>query len=318
VSQAVVAAYLACALIWGTTWYAIRVSIKAYPTLDALALRFAIAVAILIPIAVYRARQSTTAATTTAGPRGTPWPPRAVWGWLALAGVLDAGAYVLVYLGEERVPGAVAAVLYGTQPLILAVLLTATRIERITRRHMIGALVSLAGVVVLFLDRLEISAGQAIGVAMVVGSVVIATAYSMIMKQRTRGVDNLIATTIFLSVTAAVLGIIALAAGHRIPWPPAIAPTLALLYLAIIGSVVAFLVYFWLLATTSLLITSTLVFVYPLVAIATDALFEREVPLTARAYLGAAITLGGLGVSLKRSGSSASAKQALAAAPDPE
>ncbi|HEY0476873.1 MAG TPA: hypothetical protein VGD37_05085 [Kofleriaceae bacterium] len=49
--RAVVAAYVACALIWGTTWYAIRVSITAYPTFVALALRFAIAAAILLPIA---------------------------------------------------------------------------------------------------------------------------------------------------------------------------------------------------------------------------------------------------------------------------
>lgn len=73
------------------------------------------------------------------------------------------------------------------------------------------------------------------------------------------------------------------------------------MYLAVIGSVVAFLAYFWLLGRTGLVLTSTLVFAYPLVAIVTDALFERSVPLTPRAYLGAAITLGGLAVSLRRS-----------------
>jgi drug/metabolite transporter (DMT)-like permease len=284
VPQAVIAAYVACAVIWGTTWYAIRVSIAGYPTFTALALRFAIAAAILLPIAA----------------RARPWPRGRAWGWLVLAGVLDAGSYVLVYLGEERVPGAVAAVLYGTQPLILAVLLTAVRIERLTRRHMAGAVISLAGVVLLFLDRLDISARQAAGVGMIVGSAVIGTVYSMIMKQKAAGQNGLVSTTIFLAVTALVLGGVALGAGGAIPWPPPARPTLAVLYLAIVGSVTAFLLYFWLLGKTSLLVTSTLVFVYPLVAIATDALFERELPLTARAYLGAAITLGGLAVSLVR------------------
>lgn len=283
-SRAVVAAYLACALIWGTTWYAIRVSIAAYPTFVALALRFAIAAALLLPIAA----------------RARAWPRGRVWGWLVLAGILDAGCYLLVYLGEERVPGAVAAVVYGTQPLILAVLLTAIRIERLTTKHMIGAVIALTGVVVLFLDRLEISAHQAAGVGLVLGSVVVATIYSMIMKQKAAGENGLVSTTIFLSVTALVLGGVALCAGDAIPWPPPVAPSLALLYLAVAGSVVTFLVYFWLLGKTSLLVTSTLVFVYPLVAITTDTLFERELPLTPRAYLGAAITLGGLAVSLVR------------------
>jgi len=42
VTPPVLAAYLACALIWGTTWYAIRVCITGYPTLASVALRFVI------------------------------------------------------------------------------------------------------------------------------------------------------------------------------------------------------------------------------------------------------------------------------------
>ena len=141
---------------------------------------------------------------------------------------------------------------------------------------------------------------QAAGVGLIVGSVVIATIYSMIMKQKTAAVHSLVATTIFLTVTALVLGAIALVAGTGVPWPPPPGPTIALVYLAIIGSVVAFVVYFWLLGQTSLLVTSTLVFVYPLVALLADRLFEHALVLGPRAYLGAAITLGGLAVSLIR------------------
>lgn len=283
-SHAVVAAYLTCALIWGTTWYAIRVCISGYPTLASVALRFAIAAAILLPL-VARAR---------------PWPRGREWAWLAIAGVLDAAAYLLVYLGEERVSGAVAAVLYGTQPLILGLLLTATRIEPVTRRHIVGACVSLAGVAVLFLDQLDLSARQAAGVVMVIGSVVAATSYSAIMRRHARAIHGAVSTAVFLAVTAIVLGIIALAAREPMPWPPPAAPTVALVYLAVVGSVVAFLVFFWLLGKTGLLVTSTLVFVFPLVALAVDALFERQLPLGPRTYLGAAITLAGLAVSLRR------------------
>lgn len=273
-----------CALIWGTTWYAIRVSISAYSTYAALAVRFAIASAILLPLAA----------------RTRAWPQGRVWGWLVLAGALDAGGYLLVYLGEERVPGAVAAVVYGTQPLILALLLTATRIERLTRRHLVGAVTSLAGVAVLFLDRLDISSHQAAGVALVVGSVVVSTSYSMIMKQKASGLNNLVSTTIFLTVTAIILGAVAVCARAPLPWPPPVAPTIALVYLGTVGSVVAFLAYFWLLERTRLQVSSTLVFVYPLVALIIDALFERDVRIGPRAYLGAAIVLGGLAVSLVR------------------
>src|SRR5262249_15527850 len=47
----VVGAYLLCALVWGTTWFAIRVSIApgGYPTYEAAALRFSVAVAVIAP-----------------------------------------------------------------------------------------------------------------------------------------------------------------------------------------------------------------------------------------------------------------------------
>jgi len=283
---AVVIAYIACALIWGTTWYAIRVSIgpEGFPTLVALALRFVIAATLLIPFAL----------------RARPWPRGRAWWYLVAAGVLDAAAYLLVYLGEERVSGGIAAVVYGTQPLILGVLLSIVRVESITRRHIVGAVVSLAGVGVLFLDRLDVSPGQALGVGLVFGSVVLATCYSTIMKRHGEGVHGLVATAVFLSVTAIVLGITALASGQGLPWPLPVAPSIAVLYLAVIGSAVAFLVYFWLLGKTSLLVTSTLVFVFPLVALATDAVFDAAGSLTPRAYAGAGITLAGLAVSLRR------------------
>jgi drug/metabolite transporter (DMT)-like permease len=277
-------AYAACALIWGTTWFAIRVSLEGYPMFAAVALRFLIASVILVPLAL----------------RARPWPTGRAWGYLVLAGVLDAASYLLVYVGEERVSGGVAAVVYGTQPLILALLLTATRMEKLTTRHMIGALVSLAGVGVLFRDRMDVSPRQALGVVLVLGSVVVSTVYSMIMKRHGARVSALVSTTIFIAVTAIVLGVVALVAYEPLPWPPPAVPTLALCYLAVLGSVVAFLVYFWLLDRTTLLLTSTLVFVYPLVALAIDAGFEHAITLGPRAYVGVAITLGGLAVSLRR------------------
>jgi drug/metabolite transporter (DMT)-like permease len=285
-SRAVAVAYVACALIWGTTWFAIRVCIApgGYDTYVALALRFAIAAVVIVPLAL----------------RARPWPRGRGWLPFVIAGVLDAVGYSLVYVAETRISGGLSAVIYGTQPLVLALLLTATRMERIERRHVVGAIVSLVGVLVLFLDRLDVSAAQAIGVVLVLGSVVVATTYSMIMKRHAGNVPNVVSTAIFLAVTAIVTGAIALAAGAPPAWPPPALPTAALVYLAVLGSVVAFLCYFWMLERTSLVVASTLVFVFPLVALIADALFEHDIEVGPRAYAGAAITLAGLAVSLRR------------------
>ncbi len=285
-SGSVTTAYLVCALIWGTTWFAIRVCIgpDGYPTLLALALRFGIAAVILLPLAIRVGR----------------WPRGRAWIYLLLAGALDAAAYVFVYRGEERVSGGVASVVFGTLPLVNGLVLTVAKMERLARRHVVGACVSLVGVGVLMLDRLDVSPEQGIGVLLVFASVVLTAIYSALVKQHGTGVPALVSTAIFITTTAVVLGIIAFAAREPVPWPPPIEASVALLYLAVFGSAVTFLLYFWLLEKAGLVLTSTLVFLYPIIALTTDALFERAITLGPQAYIGAVITLAGLAVSLRK------------------
>jgi drug/metabolite transporter (DMT)-like permease len=283
----IVLAYITCALVWGTTWFAIRVCIGdgGYPTVEAAALRFGIAAGVLVPaVLIARVRL----------PRG-----RVQWTWLTIAGVLDAIGYLLVYLGEERVPGGLAAVLFGIQPVLLAVLLAISGLERVRPAAVAGALVSIVGVAVIFLDRAQVSPEQAVGVALVIGSVLASTTYSMIMKRHGHDLHWAAATSVFLGVTALTLAAVVLVRGPApVAWPPPVAPTIALLYLAVFGSIVAFGSYFWLLRRLSLMATSTLVFVLPIISLAADALFERKIRLGGRAYLGVAITLSGLAVNL--------------------
>jgi len=282
----IVLAYCTCAAVWGTTWYTVRASIGAggYPTVEAAALRFALATLLLLPFA-FRLR-----------PRPAT---RAQWIWLTVAGVLDAVGYSLVYLGEERVPGGLAAVLYATQPLILALLLTATRMEPIRTSALAGAVISFVGVGLIFHQRIDVSPRQAVGIALVLGSVLASTLYTMILKRHASGVHTVVSTTIFLAVTAICLwAVVLVQGGPHLPWPPPLGPSLAVLYLAVFGSVVAFITYIWLIEHVSLQASSTLVFVLPVIALVVDALFEREIRLEPSAYVGIAITLGGLVVSL--------------------
>ena len=84
----------------------------------------------------------------------------------------------------------------------------------------------------------------------------------------------------------------------QLPWPPPARATLATLYLALLGSVVAFGCYFYLLTRVSLMVGASLVLVQPLIAIGVDAAFERKASLGPVTWLGVAITLVGVAVNL--------------------
>ncbi len=271
-------AYLTCAIIWGTTWFAIRASIgpDGYPTILAAALRFTLAALVLAPLAIF----------------ARPWPRRGEWSWLVLAGALDALGYALIYLGERDVTGGLAAILFGTQPVILSMILIATGMEVVRPVDVISAVVALLGVGIIFADQLDVSTGQAAGVGLILASVVVSALYAMVIKRKGQRINPLVSTAIFVAVTAAFLWCgVAIHGDASIPWPLPMRATVALVYLAVAGTAIAFVAYFWLLARVSLVASNLLAFLLPVIALAIDAAFETDVRIGPRAALGIAVTL---------------------------
>src|SRR5258708_35723318 len=90
-SRAQLLGYISLCLIWGSTWLAIRVVVHDVPPLEAAALRFVAAGALLLGLALFQRRR---------------WPHRASQ-WNAPAGVgpsLIAGPYRLLFLAGARCP----------------------------------------------------------------------------------------------------------------------------------------------------------------------------------------------------------------------
>ena len=280
--------YLICAATWGTTWFAIRVTIGpgGYPTYQAAALRFTIAVLVLVlpgALGIITLRRQAMSHVK----------------WLIVAGMFNSVSYALVFAGEQSVPGSVAAVLFASLPLVTAFIAVVTRTEKITFAQILGAVVSFCGIGVIFWDRLSVSRQQAVGVVMILVSVITSSIYMLIFKRKARDAHSISATTIFLGATCAGLWLIVLAHGWQpLPSPLPVKASLALVYMSIVGSVIAFGCYIYLIKHVSLMTVSTLVMVEPVIALLIDRLWEYQVRLVPRSYVGAAITLCGILVSL--------------------
>src|SRR5262245_15596460 len=124
----VAVSYCACALIWGTTYFAIRVSIApgGYPTYLAAAIRFVAAartLCVLIDAGLARPLPRVRLALVT----------------LSIAGILNFTSYTLIYTAEDRIPGGMAAVIFSTLPLVTALLAALTGIERPTAPAIAGS-----------------------------------------------------------------------------------------------------------------------------------------------------------------------------------
>ncbi len=285
--KSVVFAYLLCALIWGTTWYGVRVCVGpgGFPAYPAAALRFTIASTVMALIwFVYRNRLRLS----------TPKEKR----WVSISGLLSGLGYGLLYVAEQQISGGLAAVLSATTPLIAVGLAMTTKTESPSKRAIIGSLVALLGVVLVFHDRLNVSAAQASSVGLMIGVCILNACSNVAMKKHAHDVAAITSNMMFTGVAAVVLWAMTLCSGTFSFGGVQLAPVLALLYLTFFGTLLAFASFFYLLKKMRLSTAMTLAFITPTIALVVDAFLEKRAVLNFESYVGIAIVLSGVALSV--------------------
>lgn len=170
--------------------------------------------------------------------------PRGVWWWRALVlGALNIGLFfALLFIGAYRLPGGVAATIGAVQPLLVAGLSSGLLGERLSARTAIAAVAGVAGVSLLVLRadaRLD-----AVGIAAAAGGAIV-MATGVVLSKRWTSPAPLLATTGWQLVAG---GLLLLPVALLVEGPPPAALTPANLtgyaYLAVIGSAVAYSLWF--------------------------------------------------------------------------
>jgi drug/metabolite transporter (DMT)-like permease len=278
-----VGGFLLLVLIWGTTWAAIRVGLQGVAPFTGVAVRFAIAGALLLGLA-----------RGLGVPLGRARHEKALW--LANGLLSFCLSYAIVYWSEQYIPSGLAAVLWATYPLLVAALAHLLLAgERLTAVAVAGLALGFLGVAVIFSDDLSLLGGPAVRHASLVmlASPFVSALATVVIKRWGSGVHPLSLSAVPMLIASLVMGSVAfLFERHRSLVLDARSVG-ALLYLAILGSAVTFTVYYWLLArmaVTRLALTSYLI---PIVAVAVGAAVFDE-PLRPRVLAGAALILAGV------------------------
>lgn len=283
------AVWLVLCLIWGSTWLFIKLGLADLPPVGFAGARFVIASAVLWGIVAIR---------KPALPKGIR-----AWAFLALTGFLAFSLnYGLLFWGEARTSSGLAAVLQATIPafgLVVAHLLLPK--DRMTLPKVLGVALGIAGVAVIFSDRATLAGPGAIrgGLAIVLGAFAVALS-NVLVKARGGAYDpvTLCAVQMTFGMLPLVAGGIALEGSPlAFRWTPRAA--FSLLYLALVGSVVAFLLFYWLLRRMDVTKVLLISLVTPVLAVALGAAVLGE-RLGAGAFLGTAMILGGVFIGARR------------------
>jgi drug/metabolite transporter (DMT)-like permease len=258
-----------CVLTWSTTWHAITYQIGVASPELGVAMRFGLAGLCVLAWCAWRGDRLRL--------------PLRDHAWLALQGVFLYGvSYICVYHAERHLPSGLVAVGYSASPLVAAIGALWLFHTALSARFVAGGLLGLAGVALIFWPEFgKADAGQAtaLGALFTIGSVLLSTVGSLAAsRNRARGLPMWTSLGYGMLYGAAICMAVVLASGQALVWPTALSWWLALVYLALAGSVLTFACYLTLLDRIGAGPAGTIGVMTPLLALVVSMLFENYRP----------------------------------------
>ncbi|MFH7598393.1 EamA family transporter [Streptomyces racemochromogenes] len=272
-------------VVWGSTYLGIRIVVQTMPPFLSAGARFLTAGLILAGVVAWRY-----------GPAALRVTGAQLRSTLVVGLLLVLGGNGLVVLAETSVPSGLAALLVASVPMWVVVLRAVTG-DRPPLRTLLGVLVGLAGLAVLTSPGLS-GEVRLSGVLLVVAGSVAWSLGSFSAGRLPLPGNPFTGSAYQMLWGGASQVLVGLARGEQRGLDPgsfSTAAWLALGYLVLIGSVVGFTAYAWLLQAAPLSLVATYAYVNPVVAVALGALVLDE-PLTLPIVLGGAIVVVAVGV----------------------
>ena len=285
-------------VVWGSTYLAIRVAVETMPPLLMAAVRNLVAGAIMFPAAMGARRRA-----IRAGQDLRRWPSRAEWIGCVTVGVLLLVANGAVGIGERTVPSGLAALLVATVPLWLLGLDAVLNHARLGLAPMAGLALGLAGVGLL--SGLGGGAGRvsAVGVVIILGAAAMWALGTIMARRVTIPSSPALASGMELLCGGVALLVLAAAGGELGSLHPAEVSWrswLALGYLIVAGSIVAFSAYGIAVRALPTATVATYAYVNPVIAVLLGTLILNE-RLTPAMFAGGALIVGAVVLVVRRS-----------------
>jgi drug/metabolite transporter (DMT)-like permease len=243
--------------IWGSTWLFIKLGLEDLPPLTFAGIRFVISLAIIFSIIRIRGMRL---------PRA-----RADWILLAVTGILSFGFnYGLVFWGEQYISSGLAALLQATLPAF-GLLFAHFNLpgERLSWAKIGGVVLGVCGVAVVFSNQLTVAGRQALaGCVALILSAACAAYSNVLVKAKGKHLNPAIMSAgqmFFGLLLLFAVGLPLVGNPFRFHWTTM--AVIALLYLAVVGSVIAFLLYYWLVQNMDVTNSILIALVTPVVAV---------------------------------------------------
>jgi drug/metabolite transporter (DMT)-like permease len=283
--------FILLGFLWGSSYLFIKIGVDAgLQPFTLVSLRLLIGFALLV-VVVRVAREA------------LPRDPRA-YGHLAVLGLFSVALpFTLITWAEQSVDSSLAAVLTGAVPLfVIPFAAVVLRDERVTLNKLIGIAIGLVGVaIVVGLDPAALVGNELLAEVALIGAAASYAAGGVYARRFVHGLRPMIPAMFQVGFALVMVGIPAIVLEGPIRLDIRSDALFAVIWLGLLGSGAAYLVFFRLLGAWGATRTSLVAYLLPIWGIVLGALVLSE-PIDARLILGTALVIGGIAlVNLRRS-----------------
>jgi drug/metabolite transporter (DMT)-like permease len=264
-------------IIWGSSYMFIRIAVAEVPPITLVAARLILWILLRI--------------------LGRPIPrDRKLWVAYGVMGFLSGALpYVLISWGEQYINSSLATLLQATMPIftvILAVFLADD--ERLTWTAVLGVMLGFVGVAVLMLPDLRQGLhANLLGQLAIVASSFSYAGATIFARNRLRGQPPLTSTMGQLTTGALFTLPLSLLIDRPFALSPSLTAIISWLALTVLGTVVAYVIYYALIERTTATFVSTVTYIIPIVGLILGALVLDE-PVTVNLIVSSALIIAGV------------------------
>jgi len=277
----IIIGFILISVIWGSTWLAIKIGLESISPFYGIALRFSIASLILFLILKLRNEK-------------IPFDKNSILLYLNLAVLSFSFPFALVYWGEQYIASGLASVLFGVYPFMVAIgSHLFLKSEKLNVYKSFGIVFGFIGIVLIFWSDIKFGKSNICGMIAILASTIMQAASLVMLKRVSHQISPTSLTfggmflSLFLIYPMALLfedfsKLIFDAKG-----------VYSILYLGTFGTVMTFVVYYWLMKRVEIVYLSLVSFVTPVLAVLLGTILLQE-KLSQSVFFGAAFVLIGI------------------------
>ncbi len=274
--------YVLICLIWGSTWLAIRLGLDSLTPLISSGLRFSLASFFVFVFMRHRNIQLQT-------------DPISIKLYMVLSLFSFVIPFALVYWAEQFIPSGLASIVFAVMPFSVVIF---SKIsfpnEKISFDQIFGVILGFSGIVVIFSEHLSLDLSQQLfGILAVLVSSTMQAAIGVIVKKYGYHLNPLSMNFVPLFFAGLILIIASLLLENRSTWDFNFTAVSSIVYLASVGTLVAFTTYYWLLKRINIVILSLSSFITPIVAVILGWIILHE-DFSLQTLIGSAFVLIGI------------------------